>query len=492
MYRMKVCACLILFFSLGTAQLDYRDALEKSILFFEGQRSGKLPPNQRLSWRGNSGLQDGSLAKVDLSGGYYDAGDNVKFNFPMAYTTTMLSWNTLEYGKRMGSQLQNARAAIRWATDYFLKCANAAPNKLFVGVGDPNADHKCWERPEDMDTVRSAYYVSPSNPGSDVAGEMAAALAAASLVFRSVDPVYSKKLLGNAVKVFRFAVQYKGSYSDSLGSAACPFYCSYSGYKDELYWGAAWLLRATNDISYLNLINTLGANDVPDLFSWDNKYAGAHVLMSRRSVVGNDNRFDSFKQHAEDFVCKVLPNSPYTSTQYTKGEAEAGLLVVGGLIYKLPEENLQYVTSITSLLTTYAKYMATKKHTFNCGSLLVTEKTVRSVAKRQVDYILGNNPMKMSYMVGYGRNYPRRIHHRGSSLPSLAMHPQSFGCEAGFQPFYYTANPNPNILVGAIIGGPNQNDFFPDERTDYSHSEPATYINAAIVGPLAYFDSSKR
>ncbi|KAK6776060.1 hypothetical protein RDI58_027061 [Solanum bulbocastanum] len=303
MYRMKVFVCLILFFSLGTAQLDYRDALEKSILFFEGQRSGKLPPNQRFSWRGNSGLQDGSLAKVDLSGGYYDAGDNVKFNFPMAYTTTMLSWNTLEYGKRMGAQLQNARAAIRWATDYFLKCANAASNKLFVGVGDPNADHKCWERPEDMDTVRSIYYVSPSNPGSDVAGEMAAALAAASLVFRSVDPVYSKKLLGNAVKVFRFAVQYRGSYSDSLGSAACPFYCSYSGFKDELYWGAAWLLRATNDISYLNLINTLGANDVPDIFSWDNKYAGAHVLMSRRSVVGNDNRFDSFKQHAEDFIC---------------------------------------------------------------------------------------------------------------------------------------------------------------------------------------------
>lgn len=56
----------------------------------------------------------------------------------------------------------------------------------------------------------------------------------------------------------------------------------------------------------------------------------------------------------------------------------------GGLLYKLPEENLQYVTSITSLLTTYAKYMATKKHTFNCGSLVVTEKTIRNFAKRQV------------------------------------------------------------------------------------------------------------
>lgn len=105
----------------------------------------------------------------------------------------------------------------------------------------------------------------------------------------------------------------------------------------------------------------------------------------------------------------------------------------------------------------------------------------------QVDYILGVNPLKMSYMVGYGANFPRRIHHRGSSLPSLVSHPQAIGCDGGFQQFYYTAKPNPNILVGAVIGGPNENDAYSDDRTDYSHSEPATYINGAIVGPLAYF-----
>lgn len=38
---------------------DYGDALSKSILFFEGQRSGKLPSTQRLSWRKDSALRDG-------------------------------------------------------------------------------------------------------------------------------------------------------------------------------------------------------------------------------------------------------------------------------------------------------------------------------------------------------------------------------------------------------------------------------------------------
>lgn len=41
------------------ASHDYGDALTKSILFFEGQRSGKLPPTQRLTWRKDSALSDG-------------------------------------------------------------------------------------------------------------------------------------------------------------------------------------------------------------------------------------------------------------------------------------------------------------------------------------------------------------------------------------------------------------------------------------------------
>ncbi|KAI8526515.1 hypothetical protein RHMOL_Rhmol12G0002900 [Rhododendron molle] len=472
---------------------NYRDALAKSILFFQGQRSGRLPGGQEMSWRFTSGLSDGSFANVDLSGGYYDAGDNVKFNFPMAFTTTMLSWATLEYGRKMGPEVGNARAAIRWATDYLLKCATATPGRLYVGVGDPNTDHKCWERPEDMDTARSVYWVSSSSPGSDVAGETAAALAAASMVFRKADPKYARLLLSTAKNVMQFAMQYRGAYSDSLGSAVCPFYCSYSGYKDELLWGATWLLRATHDVSYFNFIQSLGANDATDLFSWDNKYAGARVLLSRNALVENDKAFERFRQQAEDFICHILPNSPSSSTQYTQG----------GLMYKLGESNLQYVTSITFLLTTYGKYMSASRHTFNCESLYVTANTLKALAKKQasrslsiqiadflVDYILGENPLKMSYMVGYGAYYPKRIHHRGSSIPSVAIHPQSFGCDGGFQPFFYTANPNPNVLTGAVVGGPNQNDGYPDDRKDYSHSEPATYINAAIVGPLAYFAGS--
>lgn len=100
----------------------------------------------------------------------------------------------------MGPHLAEAKRAVRWATDYLLK-TTAKPDVVYVQVGDAFRDHACWERPEDMDTPRTVYKVDPSHPGSDVAAETAAALAAASIVFRSSDPAYSRLLLDRAVRV---------------------------------------------------------------------------------------------------------------------------------------------------------------------------------------------------------------------------------------------------------------------------------------------------
>lgn len=138
--------------------------------------------------------------QIDLTGGYYDAGDNIKFGFPMAFTTTLLSWSVIDFGKNMGPELKNAIKAVKWATDYLLK-VTSVKGIVYVQVGNALSDHNCWERPEDMDTLRTAYKIDRSHPGSDVAGETAAALAAASIVFRKRDPRYSRILLDRAISV---------------------------------------------------------------------------------------------------------------------------------------------------------------------------------------------------------------------------------------------------------------------------------------------------
>jgi endoglucanase len=55
--------------------------------------------------------------------------------------------------------------------------------------------------------------------GSDLAGETAAALAAASIVFKHVDPCYSDTLLTSAEQLFDFANRFRGKYSDSITDA---------------------------------------------------------------------------------------------------------------------------------------------------------------------------------------------------------------------------------------------------------------------------------
>ena len=86
----------------------------------------------------------------------------------------------------------------------------------------------------------------------------------------------------------------------------------------------------------------------------------------------------------------------------------------------------------------------------------------------------------MSYMVGYGKKFPQKIHHRGSSLPSIDKHPQSIKCQEGSS-YFYSTSPNPNLLVGAVVGGPDMEDKYDDSRADFPHSEPTTYINACLL-----------
>ncbi|CAM9003797.1 unnamed protein product [Rhodiola kirilowii] len=452
---------------------DYKTAIANAILFFDGQRSGKLPSNQRVKWRANSALSDGKSENVNLVGGYYDAGDNVKFGWPMAFTVSLLSWAAVEYKSQISAaqQLGYLRKAIRWGSDFIVH-SHTSPTTLYTQVGDGNSDHQCWERPEDMDTAHTLYKITADSPGSEVAAEAAAALSAASVVFKSSNANYSAKLLRHSVSLFEFADKYQKSYQ-----ASCPFYCSYSGYQDELLWAAAWLYKSTNDAKYLTYVSEhQGWSQAVNEFSWDNKFAGAQTLLAKViEYFGGKSELNKFKTDIESFVCALLPGSSTVQIRTTPG----------GLLYTRDSSNLQYVTSSTMVLFIYSKILKTHQiKGVQCGSTTISASKIQSFATSQVEYILGNNPMKMSYMVGFGSKYPTQLHHRGASIPSIQTHPEKIGCNDGYK-WYSLSEHDPNVHVGAIVGGPNSNDQYNDVRSDYSHAEPTTYMNAAFVGSVA-------
>uniref|UniRef100_A0A2N9HQH5 Endoglucanase n=1 Tax=Fagus sylvatica TaxID=28930 RepID=A0A2N9HQH5_FAGSY len=462
---------------------DYGEALFKSLLYFESQRSGRLPHNQRVTWRHHSGLTDGLEQGVDLVGGYYDAGDNVKFGLPMAFTITMLSWGVIEYGEQIATagEYGHALEAIKWGTDYFIKapyspkCIMGRGNtkKLVANlhviprasvergiippgspeielnvreVGDGVTDHYCWQRPEDMTTSRHAYKVDANNPGSDVVGETAAAMAAASIVFRETNPYYTHLLLHHAEQLFEFGDKYRGKYDESIGVVK-GYYASYSGYMDELLWAALWLYKATNKEVYLKYVlenahSFGGITWTMTEFSWDVKYVGVQIIAS-------------------------MARTP------------------GGLIYIRQWNNMQYVSTAAFLLTLYSDYLEVTNQKLNCDKEEVSPQEMLSFAKSQVDYILGSNPMAISYLVGYGPKYPQRVHHRGASIKSYKGYKGFIGCTEGYDNWYGRRDPNPNVVIGALVGGPDIKDQFRDERSNFVQTEACTYNTATLVGVLA-------
>lgn len=80
-------------------------------------------------------MDDGKDAGLDLSKGMYDAGDHVKFGFPMAYTATVLAWSILEYRNQMSAvnKLELALDGLKWITDYLIN-AHPSDDVLYTQV----------------------------------------------------------------------------------------------------------------------------------------------------------------------------------------------------------------------------------------------------------------------------------------------------------------------------------------------------------------------
>ena len=148
------------------------------------------------------------------------------------------------------------------------------------------SDINCWQRPEDMDYPRPVSICDSS--ASDLAGEIVAALSAASLVFKE-DTVYSGDLVKAAGELFQSATKdpnNQGTYNrvETCGGESRNFYNS-SGYKDELVWGGTWLFFATGDISYLQYATDKFQAAVDNetssdkwIFDWNNKLTANMVL----------------------------------------------------------------------------------------------------------------------------------------------------------------------------------------------------------------------
>lgn len=92
--------------------------------------------------------------------------------------------------------------------------------------------------------------------------------------------------------------------------------------------------------------------------------------------------------------------------------------------------------------------------------------------------------------MGYGQSYPTHVHHRGASIASISVLQSAVGCVQGFDAWYHRPEGNPNVIYGALVGGPDKNDGFYDDRSNYEQTEPTLPACAPLIGLFSKLQSA--
>jgi hypothetical protein len=429
----------------GQTTFNYGDALEKAIWFFDANKCGPNAATDNVfSWRGACHTTDGGAASPprDLTGGFHDAGDHVKFGLPQGFSASLLGWSLYEYRAEFDSAGMTAKTlrTLKYFTDYFLK-SHPNATTFYYQVGDGNADHGYWGSPELQTGSRPLIVATPSSPAVDILGQHAAALALMSINYRSTDAAYANQCLNAARELFEMA---RASLASCSG-AGCrgsdggggSFYRSTSHF-DDLAWGAIWLRIATGDQSYLEPVDGWisqpnDGNDDPYQKRWTMAWDDMTLanLLKMHQLTGRAKYRDGLRWNLvwfRDTLQRTPAGLPWLDQWgvLRYASAEAGL---GFLAYKL---------------FGYDDF-------FSRGSLIV-------------NYVLGSNPRGGSYMSNYLTNPPMHPHHR-------ANEPTRGGPTRG--------------LIGGLVGGPSLSDTWVDDVNDFRANEVALDYNASLVFALA-------
>jgi endoglucanase len=465
----------------SSGEFDYGCVVGASFLFYEAQRSGKLPKANRIPWRGDSGLRDRAPNGSPLVGGYFDAGDLNKFTFPLAFTISTLALGLVELPEAYDSAGQRAAAldALKWGADW-LVAAHYEPGAMVAaailpGNTIPEA-HAYWGRPEDLPGPAQVLALSAKQPGADLLAASAAALAATSTAFQDVDPLYSEQLLNEARSLYGVAVDREGRHTVGLPQLR-RYYESFT-HLDDLALAAAWLGKRTGDRDaysaaqrYLTRHAAEEAGGDARRFDWNNVGQAAGYLVAqdasrrgeREDGAGPDTEVrDRFTQPIREGMDKWLRG-------------------IDGITYS--PDGIAHLDSWGNLrFVANQALMGLLHNRLYRGTGVKREKERATAyacfARKQLRLMLGGNPSSQSYVVGvgFGRT-PCAPHHRGATCGPLN---RRCDCTAFSSP-----GCNPVTVYGALVGGPTADGAFSDKRWDFQQSEVAIDYNAGFTGAAA-------
>lgn len=515
-------------FKIDTATNVYSGAMANGLNFYQNERDGAnyIPSALRTapghlndsnamtyltpSYNAGSGRFSGDLTslgiRVNASGGWWDAGDYLKFVVTTSYTVDLMEIGVRDFPAQLGanSAQSNFTTEAKFGTDFLQEMWDDNSKTLYyqVGIGAGNSktisDHDIWRLPQVDDTyggtdplyryIRNRPVFRADAPGSQIspnlAGRLAASFALCYQLYHTSNPTYANQCLLSAEHIFDLA---NTNWSGNLLTAIPYSFYPEKEWRDDLELGASELYSATalgglpaglphTDPTYYlqsaahwaNAYIT-GPNDAADTLNLYDVSSLAHYELYRDiTQAGNPTGLEVTQ-------AALLAD---LKKQLDKGVTQAGTDPFGFGFTWGAWDTTTHGAGLVVMASEYDK--------------LTNSTAYASYGVRWLANILGANAWGSSLIVGDGTTFPHCMQHQVANL-------------AG------SLDGSPPILSGAAVEGPNakstsglvtnmktcpvngvdvfapfngSSSVFQDNVQSYSTVEPAIDLTAS--SPLAF------
>ncbi|MEO6039498.1 MAG: glycoside hydrolase family 9 protein [Saprospiraceae bacterium] len=449
-------ASLALVLDAGAQATDYKALHNMLVQFYGYQRSGDKTIDNKNPFYTTSPYPHSTdaLSGKDLSSGWYDAGDFVKFGLPFSFSTycLLLGYDVFPKGYddvtswdyKTADQIPDILGEVKIATDYMMR-AVISPTQIVVDVGNAQTDHQALSESGYANSSRTSPRQVYTGGGADVAGLYAASLALMSIVYKPYDAAYAASCLAKAKEAFAFGVANLKVSTEQADGAG--FFYSTKTFYDKLACGGIELFRATKDSTYYTQAK-----------SFQNKVV-QHFFVLGYANAGDLSSFE-FTRLGENATGVWLADVNLTMSRVVKA-ASAPALIKGAFI------NSDWGNAGNAASAGFSAALA---------FMVTGDNAYLDFARSQAHWVAGIAPFTQSYVVGFG-NGPTAPHHRNDVAKTGGVR-----------------------LKGGVVSGPTPNgtwdasklpetyswSFTGNDASNYKNTEVALNYNAGMVGLVAF------
>lgn len=481
-------------FSIGPKA--YQSHQETLLTFMRQQRCGYNPFLDMVCHQRDGRSMFGPMPDstyVDASGGWHDAGDQLKYLITGSYATAhmLLSYELFSdrfadkhnhLGQTGANDLPDVLDEAKWGLDWIHRL-HPSPDQLFHQIAD-DRDHRGWKMPDQdnsdygwgPNSYRVAYFATGEPQGlrefkststgvANLAGRSAAAMALAARIWKKDgnDPGFAEKCLNAAKSLYALGQQKEGYQQGN--SYGAPYRYNEDTWADDMEWGAAELYKTTGEVAYLEKAKHYAR--MANTISWMPLDTADHY------------RFYPFINMGHFALYELVdPAFQDTLAAYYRDGIERCLYRAKQNPYKI---GVPFIWCSNNLLIALISQIILYEK-------MTGDDRYHDFLLQQRDWLFGRNPWGTSMFTGIPKagEYPEDVH---TSVWALTLQEVPGGLIDG--PVYASIF---NALRGLTLTEPDefsafQNDFvvYHDDIGDYSTNEPTMDGTAGAILLMAYW-----